>query len=116
RELLALRSRYAALFEKGDYVPLAVEGRRRTHVLAFRRQHGNERLLVAVPLRVDIDSIAAHSLLPSGQFWGGTRIREEGRWQDVLLGQPVTSLRCADLFAQLPLAVLVSVPPGLRSP
>ncbi|MDE2466773.1 MAG: malto-oligosyltrehalose synthase, partial [Alphaproteobacteria bacterium] len=39
RELLALRSRYAALFEKGDYVPLAVEGRRRTHVLAFRRQH-----------------------------------------------------------------------------
>ena len=39
RHLLAFRHRHAAVFTHGDYVPLAVRGRHRDHVIAFARRH-----------------------------------------------------------------------------
>ncbi len=69
-ELLALRRAHPAVFAEGDYKPVAVSGERAGHVLAFIRQAGDERLLVAVGLRLsDMDDAG---------WWGDTVLHVEG--------------------------------------
>jgi (1->4)-alpha-D-glucan 1-alpha-D-glucosylmutase len=46
--LLAFRREHPELFLEGDHVPVAVEGPRADHVIAFERRRGRERALVVV--------------------------------------------------------------------
>lgn len=48
-QALNFRRRHAALFQQGDYVPLAAEGPLADHLCAFARAHGEERALAIVP-------------------------------------------------------------------
>ncbi len=69
-ELLALRRAHPAVFAEGDYQPVAASGERAGHVLAFVRTAGDERLLVAVGLRLsDMDDAG---------WWGDTVLDVEG--------------------------------------
>ncbi|RYZ11200.1 MAG: malto-oligosyltrehalose synthase [Comamonadaceae bacterium] len=44
--LLSWRREQPALFRDGDYVGLAVEGERASHVIAFQRRHGEQAIVV----------------------------------------------------------------------
>ena len=79
-ELLDLRRAHPAVFAEGNYRPVAVSGQRAAHVLAFTREAGGERLLVAVGLRLSgMD----------GDWWGDTAIDLDGAATPVarLLGE-----------------------------
>jgi (1->4)-alpha-D-glucan 1-alpha-D-glucosylmutase len=49
RRLLHWRRDHPALFDEGDYLPLAIEGQNREHLTGFIRRHGGGCLLVVVP-------------------------------------------------------------------
>lgn len=51
-DLLALRRRFPDLFLQGRYTPLPVNGYGRDRVIAFERQHGDQRLTCIFGLRV----------------------------------------------------------------
>ncbi|WP_082678229.1 malto-oligosyltrehalose synthase [Sphingomonas sanguinis] len=51
-DLLALRRRFPDLFLQGRYTPLPVTGYGRDRVIAFERQHGDQRLTCIFGLRV----------------------------------------------------------------
>jgi len=71
---LCLRQQQADLFQQGEYLPLAVEGAKAKHVVAFARKFGTTRALVVVPRLIagllnDID------LPPIGpRIWDDTRV------------------------------------------
>ncbi|PEQ14571.1 malto-oligosyltrehalose synthase [Novosphingobium sp. PC22D] len=72
--LLNLRRDHPALFAEGVYRPLEVEGERADHVLAFERRHGDERLVVAVAIRLGAALVAGEEARVPAQWWATTRI------------------------------------------
>lgn len=109
--LLQLRARRPAAFASG-YRPLAVEGDRVRHLVAYAR--GDDVIVLAgVKCAAWVREGEGQSPVLPADFWGGTTVAlpfESGRWQDVLRGQTVqphsARLRAADLMAGFPLAVL----------
>lgn len=112
--LLRLRSLKPALFARGHYIPLEVTGERRGHVLAFARALEQETLCVAVPLHC-ARACEAHPL-PRRDFWEDNAVWMPGQraghpWKHSFDGRfsaGGTNIRCADLFARFPVAVLTS--------
>ena len=71
---LALRKRDPALFEHGDYAPLAVTGAKAAHVVAFARRHEG-RTLVAIAGRLFLALTGAAGRPPLGfEVWGDTAV------------------------------------------
>jgi (1->4)-alpha-D-glucan 1-alpha-D-glucosylmutase len=114
-KLLRLRAAKPALFARGDYTPLPVEGAQSAHVLAFMRRDGSDRVLVAVPLHAA--ELVGDARVPQVEpaRWGDTSIvlppgTASNAWTDVMTGQRRRSasrrLQVAELFADLPVAVL----------
>lgn len=108
-DLLRFRRDHLALFQHGDYEPLAAAGRFADKVLAFRRAAGGEALLVVVPRLT-----AAVGAPPVGLAWEDTALTLPAArqpWRDVLTGEtwaPGEPRALGDLFKALPLAVLHS--------
>jgi (1->4)-alpha-D-glucan 1-alpha-D-glucosylmutase len=109
--LLHLRQRHRDVVAHGGYQPLAAEGGKAVHVLAFQRAHHEHTLIVVVP-RLTC-GLGAH--LPIRGAWGDTVIRlpshgTAASWRCELGGQVVQSqngaLAMADVTAVLPVAVL----------
>ena len=107
RALLRFRRDHPALFQEGDYRPVAARGPWAENVVAFTRTRGGETLLAVVPRfpsRV--------GLPPVGDAWGDTRLEvrlPEGAAADLFTGAPLLerdSPRLADLLAVLPCAVV----------
>ena len=110
--LLADRAAAQQLYGEGDYQPLEVEGERARQVLAFRRSHGSEDLIVAVP-RLIAGSLEGGTP-PFGDFWGDTVLRvPAGARRNVLTGAEVRSgeggLPLRELFSALPIGVLRTI-------
>ncbi|RKR04309.1 maltooligosyl trehalose synthase [Kushneria sinocarnis] len=127
--LLLLRQRYPALLAEGDYQPLPAEGERADQVVAFRRRHGQQQLVVVAARHVGT-LLEGETLQIDPKYWGRTRLRwfDESDmqicrmpWMDWLTGRTVT-LRCAEsslgrsmeqsvtlgrLLTELPLCLLV---------
>ncbi|MCS3451867.1 MULTISPECIES: malto-oligosyltrehalose synthase [Bradyrhizobium] len=100
RHLLRLRNEMADVFTSGDYVPLAVSGPHRDHVIAFARRHGREAAIVAV----------ARSFAPftqGGRSWPRPETFEgEIDAAGYALRDGATRIQLSALFANLPVAVL----------
>jgi (1->4)-alpha-D-glucan 1-alpha-D-glucosylmutase len=95
RALWVRRTRPECFDARGAYTSLAVVGEERQRVVAFQRGTG----VVVVAPRLTLS-------LTSG--WGGTRVvLPEGRFVDVLTGEPAVSGRLCDLVARFPVALLV---------
>nr|WP_311530581.1 malto-oligosyltrehalose synthase [uncultured Ralstonia sp.] len=110
---LAVRTALPAVFESGDYQPLAVTGSGAQHVFAFARMHGAQAIVVIVPLHAS--ALLGH---------GGTLTFADGAWRDTTVclpaalshsalhsafdGQVLHSPRLApgQVLAQLPVALL----------
>ncbi|HUQ50331.1 MAG TPA: malto-oligosyltrehalose synthase [Terriglobales bacterium] len=117
--VLQLRREHSELFRHGSYLPLSATGEKPDHICAFMREHNKgavEQVIVAVPR-------FAHTLMkgsiqpPVGEVWsknalmvasGATR-----RYQNVFTGESLTAtqdgaIACQELFANFPVALLVS--------
>ncbi len=117
--LLACRRKERDLFAYGAYVPLAVEGPRSEHVVAFARR-GRKRMALTVTGRffaqLGGDPAPSGRGLPSGREWGDTVVRlpqeaTRAELTDVLSGARLRHdgrfLRVSDVFDSMPFALLV---------
>jgi (1->4)-alpha-D-glucan 1-alpha-D-glucosylmutase len=103
-ELLRFRQAHLALFQQGDYEPLAATGEFADKVVAFRRCHNDECVVVVVPrLTASLSDWGDTSLaLPKGwERWNAVLSPETRQWGSA---HPVFM---RELFAELPVAVLV---------
>ena len=104
---LAYRQRFPALFARGRYIPLAVEGPAAGHVVAFARQHEQARAVVAVTrLPAALLGPSTTPQIPP-QAWQGTQVILPRGWG----GRPsrdVLSNRAHGGSAQLPAAALLA--------
>lgn len=110
RDLLQFRKEHAALFAEGDYEPVELAGAHAAQAVAFRRQHGADRMVVVLARQT-----AKVGCPPVGLVWAETAIAlggdwaEGGEWRDVVTGRTfpaAPSLPLAELLRQLPVAVL----------
>ncbi len=108
-QLLTDRAQDPLLYSDGSYEPVLAGGPQAQHCLAFRRSHGHDCLVVAVPRGVGAvvngeDTVPAH-------FWTDTHLAVgRGRWRDVLTGATIENgaeaWPLAQVFARLPVAAL----------
>ncbi len=80
--LLGLQARrYAGqLFTSGEYIPLEVTGTAAESVIAFARQHGQQRAIVIVP-RLTVRLVGLAGPAPLGQVWNDTAVTLPEGWQ-----------------------------------
>lgn len=113
--LLAVRADKPDLFALGDYQPLTVEGTQAHRIVAFIRRNGAERMVVVAPVHVAslLDGVDRPMVDP--ERWQDTEVvlppgTASNAWFDVMTGVRRKSssrrLKVADLFADLPVAVL----------
>lgn len=111
-QLLQLRASLPELFARGDYKPLRAEGHASAHVLAFRRQHADATLVVAVPRLLCAAEIVT-PLLPAAQWRDDALVLPDGRYQHVPDGRVLEvhggRVALAELFLHSPVAVLATV-------
>jgi len=88
-KILNFRKQNSSLFREGDYQPVEVIGKTANHVIAFCRQLGEKKIIIAAgrfytELMEDVES------LPIGGIWEETFLRMpsgfEGEYRDVLTG------------------------------
>jgi (1->4)-alpha-D-glucan 1-alpha-D-glucosylmutase len=103
RDLLRLRRQHPDLFGLGSYEALTVTGACAERIVAFARQHEGTSLLVAAALFPAREMAWSDEQIASGQ--------DQERWTSLLDGREITArqgaLAAADLFATLPVAVLM---------
>lgn len=110
---LELRNNNREPFQKGDYIPLRVEGDRREHVCAFIRRSGGQWTLAAAPRFMT--GLSEAGVPPVGKrTWREDRIVLPGdapvRWRNVFTGELLESSGClplAGVFGVSPVALLV---------
>ncbi|MCM5703866.1 malto-oligosyltrehalose synthase [Larsenimonas salina] len=114
QELLTLRNQQPELFSRGDYDALTVQGALSEHVIAFRRQFEDHRVLVIAPRTTRALLQGMHGLQIDSARWGETRVllAEHDRgmtFTDLLGGQVVTDdIELSSLLTVMPFAVLVA--------
>ena len=109
--LLTLRNRLPGLFAAGSYEPLALGGAGAEHVIAFRRNSGDEAIIVIVTrLLTDIVRGDLGTFWPGGAAFGDTVIRTDGVWIDQFTGARLRSeahaILASSALERLPVAVL----------
>lgn len=126
RRTLGLRQLHPALLAQGDYQPLAVEGERAEHLIAFVREHeGNYLLVIAPRLTVPLLGDSELPMIPAAA-WGDTSLLLPDHlsnpvFVDGFIDQPgyqVPSgrLLVADLLAGFPLHISVAARIPTRAP
>ena len=86
-QLLRLRANEPHLFAEGDYRPLAVEGARKDHVIAFTRHHGGSELIVVAAIRCAEPVLGSDRVAPPSAWWQDTQLvlpRSGGTITDIL--------------------------------
>ena len=90
------------------YRPLSTSGTYADHVVAFARTDGSAPKVVVVVPRLPGAVMGDHLAEPLGDRWGDTAIDlPEGEWGSAFGAGGDVSHRVADLFSNVPLAVLV---------
>ena len=126
--LLTLRQAHPMLFRNGTYTPLVSFGNRAQHLVAFKRVHDEQTMVVIagrlfVGLATDSESRAAEAAanhwLPLGEAtWGDTRVEMPGwadgsRFQNVLSEEVLVvkngALYLSEAFGHFPGAVLIAI-------
>lgn len=73
-QVLALRASYFSVFQKGNYLPLEVEGEHADRVVAFARQHHEQTLVVLAP-RFTVPLLGNQlTLAIDPVVWGNTQV------------------------------------------
>jgi (1->4)-alpha-D-glucan 1-alpha-D-glucosylmutase len=106
QELLRFRNAQIALFQRGDYEPVELQGRFADRLVAFRRRLGDAMLVVVVPRLT-----SSLGCPPLGLVWEDTFLplpSGGGCWREILTQREFSgaNVEIAELFSELPLAVL----------
>jgi (1->4)-alpha-D-glucan 1-alpha-D-glucosylmutase len=109
--LLALRNRLSDLFRSGSYEELGIDGPAAEHIIAFRRHHLDEAIVVVVPrLLASLIRADLGAFWPGGACFGDTVIRIDSAWIDQFTGVRIASeaqtIAVSAVLARLPVAVL----------
>ncbi|WP_276496591.1 malto-oligosyltrehalose synthase [Pontibacter litorisediminis] len=111
---LTTRRELQTLFDKGEYVPLQVQGPRQAHVLSFARHHQGQWALVVVPLLL-ASLVDSHGQPLGQEVWQDTSIILPGNapqaWQHALGGGTVNAaktLPVAEVLKTFPVALLTA--------
>jgi (1->4)-alpha-D-glucan 1-alpha-D-glucosylmutase len=111
---LSLRRRCQGVFEQGDYLPLAAQGRCADHLIAFARRH-EERQVIALAPRLPA-SLTSEGEWPVGGVWADTAVLlpdgSAGMWRDALTDREFTvseRLPLDDLLKLFPVALLEKI-------
>ena len=109
---LQARRENPGLFSEGEYLPAAATGARPDRVFAFARRHGARSAVVAVPrLTRGMDGWGDTRLLfPGVKPGANVRYRNlfTGEWHSLSPSKDGPALLASDLFATLPVAVLLA--------
>ena len=117
-KILCLRKEQPDLFQLGEYVPLAVQGAKADHAVAFLRKFGSTSVLIVVP-RLVAGLLNELDLPPMGaEVWKDTRIllpscgRSQayrniytGEALDLQEGDTNPTIRVSDALAEFPVAL-----------
>ncbi|RRB04936.1 malto-oligosyltrehalose synthase [Larkinella rosea] len=110
--LLKERKQQPDLFAEGRYIPLAIEGTYRNHVLAFARQYRENWLIVAIPLHLAALSEQQKKEIPVLD-WKDTRILlppdAPAEWYHGFLktrGTSFGAIAVKEIFTSVPMAML----------
>jgi (1->4)-alpha-D-glucan 1-alpha-D-glucosylmutase len=115
-KLLRFRREQKRLLERGDYVPVKVEGGAAEHVVAYLRASEEAKILVVAPRLAHRLAHSKGSTLDDRAIWLGTTLQlpesvAGETWTNLLTGETVDGdpASLEKLFVTMPLAVLVSV-------
>lgn len=109
QRLLTFRREHRALFARGNYQALQLRGEFADCAIAFARSHESQTIAVVVPR-----FSSRIGFPPIGELWRETGLAlppDIGRTRDLFTGkefEPAADLPLAQIFAQLPFAVIVS--------
>ncbi|QHT69526.1 malto-oligosyltrehalose synthase [Rhodocytophaga rosea] len=112
---LQVRNQYAALFDKGVYLPLEVSGKQKDCVIAFARVSEENIALVVAP-RFYTRLMAENELHLGEKAWANTAIHlPDGKsykpWKQIFTGsvvQPSEKLYLKDICKEFPLGLLTN--------
>ena len=114
-KVLNARRQRAGLFEKGDYHPLKVRGKYRSHIVGFLRNF-RDQYAAAIAPRFLISLVSTHELPLGIDIWQDTEILWPaslgGQWQDVITGDSVQvekATRVGHILARFPISLLIRV-------
>ncbi len=116
--MLEFRRDHAALFARGSYVPLRVEGPRARNLFAFARVEGNQWMLGAVPIHVAA-LLPVQTSLSTAELWKDTVVHlpadAPDTWTSVLCGETLSAskssvLPASAMFTEFPVALLHAAP------
>ncbi|NMF84372.1 malto-oligosyltrehalose synthase [Nodosilinea sp. P-1105] len=110
---LAARRQYQAVFERGDYQPISVEGEQADHIVAFSRTYKGQSAIAVVPRF--LTRLITPDQDPYGKaVWGDTSLvlpaGLKGPWQDALTDvkhRDQSRLPIAKILQTFPAALLV---------
>jgi (1->4)-alpha-D-glucan 1-alpha-D-glucosylmutase len=112
---LTLRNQQHALFRRGEYVALEVEGDRKEHVIAFmRKDAASGRTLLTVLPRFACTLMKGKLQWPLADAWGNDRLKLPAgtTYRNAFTGEHLTvaedGLRLSEIFATYPVALLLS--------
>lgn len=122
---LNIREQYAALFARGDYQPLVVEGARAEQIVAFAREHQGNCLLVITP-RLTVSLLADnHQPVIPAAAWGDTTVLLPEHFSSRIFHNalapraeyrvPTGRLSIAEILDELPLHLSVAAQLPTRS-
>ncbi|MFN3548408.1 MAG: malto-oligosyltrehalose synthase [Mesorhizobium sp.] len=112
-KLLAFRTTRPDLFSSGGYLPLAIEGERARHAVAFARQ-ASDGLSITIATRLVLGAIDVETGRIPPQWWDDTRVAllsgvAAGPLEDILSGRRFNTgdgLLLRDLLSDRPVALL----------
>lgn len=105
---LNFRKANAKLFDKGDYKKRDAQGPCAHHILAFTRHYRDKTILVATT-RLAAKLCVDAPLVPAASWQGTALSLPQAGMQDILTGvvHPSRHIQAAELFSQLPVALLI---------
>jgi (1->4)-alpha-D-glucan 1-alpha-D-glucosylmutase len=113
RQALALRAREPELFARGDYLPLAIEGERSAHVIAFLRRYGDRAAITVATLLPAHIAGQTGPIIPQTIWKDTVVVLPDGvnaAWTEVFSGRRIETvsahLRLTDVLRVLPVALL----------
>ncbi|HEY9297671.1 MAG TPA: malto-oligosyltrehalose synthase, partial [Phormidium sp.] len=111
--VLEARKQNLAVFQKGDYVPLEVNGKFQERIVAFARSYENRVAITIVPRL--LTNVVQEGEYPLGEVWGDTQLKlpqgMPSAMKDAITSQSLIAngtVLIADALKHFPVALLIS--------
>jgi (1->4)-alpha-D-glucan 1-alpha-D-glucosylmutase len=114
---LRCRARHAAVFDRGACIPVATDGQRAAHIVAFARELDDNACITVLPRWTTRLPGGGGGLATGAAAWGDTTLlpgeARRGTWRNALTGERLEvrddRVAIADVLNTLPLALLERV-------